>query len=147
MAKLWELAHLDGLLKQVIEGLCRPDPALRLTCRQVYAWLKRYSHDILTRNEVHFAELPPFLAQPQVTAPLPTYPIPKNMYVESQVVSEFTGRFATQQPTQQPEPLRELPARQVISTCVVPPPPLPLQTALPIDPVSEDFSTTLRKIE
>jgi hypothetical protein len=133
LAKLWELGHIDGLLKQVIEGLCRPDPALRLTCRQVYAWLKGYSHDILSRNEVHFAELPSFLSQPQVTAPLPNHPIPKNMYVESQVVSEFTGRFA-----QQPEPLRELPARQVISTCVVPPPP-PLQAStspLPNDPVS-----------
>lgn len=126
LAKLWELSYLDGLLKQVIEGLCRPDPALRLTCRQVHSWLKTYAQDILSSNQLHFSELPSFLAQPQVTAPS----LPKNMYVESQVVSEFTGRFGHQQP---PEALRELPARQVMSSTVVPPPPL---VALQTDPLS-----------
>ncbi len=73
---------MDGLIKQIIEGLCRPDPALRLTCRQIYSWLKAYSHDILNKNELHFAELPPFLAQPQITSSPPNLrSIPKNLYV------------------------------------------------------------------
>jgi hypothetical protein len=102
LSRLWEVAHLDELLKQVIEGLCRPDPAPRLTCRQVHAWLLPYAHDLLSKNELHFAALPPFLAQPLPLPSLPQ-PIPKNLYIESQVVSEFKGRF--------PQPVRGLEAR------------------------------------
>ena len=75
------MSHLDELLKQIIEGLCKADSAQRLRCRVIFDWLSKYKENIVGRNPPKFTDYPPFLT------PKKPIPVPKNLYVESQVVS------------------------------------------------------------